>query len=65
MIAVEDTVLVLLAAGKSERFGGTGSKLDQEFLARPLGLHVAVALSAMPFWERVAVVDGGRNSVTH
>ena len=60
MIAVEDTVLVLLAAGKSERFGGNGSKLDQEFLARPLGLHVAVALSAMPFRERVAVVDGCR-----
>ena len=58
MIAVEDTVLVLLAAGKSERFGDIGSKLDQQFLARPLGLHVAVALEDMPFKERVAVVDG-------
>lgn len=58
MIAVEDTVLVLLAAGKSERFGDIGSKLDHEFLAHPLGLHVAVTLAAMPFKERVAVVDG-------
>ena len=32
MIAVEDTVLVLLAAGRSERFGDVGSKLDQPFL---------------------------------
>lgn len=60
MIAVEDTVLVLLAAGKSERFGDIGSKLDHEFLAHPLGLHVAIALEDMPFKERVAVVDGCR-----
>ncbi len=58
MIAVENTVLVLLAAGKSERFGDVGSKLDQLFLARPLGLHVAVALESMPFKKRVAIVDG-------
>ena len=58
MIAVEDTVLVLLAAGRSERFGDVGSKLDEPFLARPLGLHVAVALEDMPFKQRVAVVDG-------
>lgn len=58
MIAVEDTVLVLLAAGRSERFGDIGSKLDQPFLSRPLGLHVAVAVEDMPFRERVAVVDG-------
>lgn len=58
MIAVEDTVLVLLAAGRSERFGDTQSKLDQPFLSRPLGLHVAVALEDMPFRERIVVVDG-------
>lgn len=58
MIAVEDTVLVLLAAGRSERFGTTASKLDQPFLSRPLGLHVAVALEDMPFRERIVVVDG-------
>ncbi|KTT72327.1 nucleotidyltransferase family protein [Sphingomonas endophytica] len=58
MIAVEDTVLVLLAAGRSERFGDAHSKLDQPFLSRPLGLHVAVALEDMPFRERIVIVDG-------
>ena len=57
MIAVEDTVLVLLAAGRSERFGAE-NKLEQPFLARPLGLHVAVALEDMPFRERIVVLDG-------
>ncbi|MEH3102376.1 MAG: nucleotidyltransferase family protein [Sphingomonas phyllosphaerae] len=57
MIAVEDTVLILLAAGRSDRFGA-GNKLDEQFLARPLGLHVAVALEDMPFRERLVVVDG-------
>jgi len=51
-------VLILLAAGRSRRFGDIGSKLDQDFLGRPLGLHVAVALEDMPFGERIAVVDG-------
>ncbi len=58
MIDIEKTVLVLLAAGKSNRFGDIGNKLDQMFLARPLGLHVAVALESMPFKKRVAIVDG-------
>jgi molybdenum cofactor cytidylyltransferase len=58
MLSVEKTMLILLAAGRSERFGDIGNKLDQEFLGRPLGLHVAVALEDMPFVERIAVVDG-------
>lgn len=58
MLSVEKTVLILLAAGRSERFGDIGNKLDQPFLGRPLGLHVAVALEDMPFQERVAVVGG-------
>ena len=58
MIRAEEVVLVLLAAGKSERFGDIGSKLDEPFLNRPLGLHVAVALEDMPFRERIAIVDG-------
>ncbi|QKS01308.1 nucleotidyltransferase family protein [Sphingomonas sp. CL5.1] len=58
MIAVEKTVLVLLAAGKSRRFGDVGSKLDEMFLSRPLGLHVAVTLEDIPFMERIAIVDG-------
>lgn len=56
MIAVENTILVLLAAGRSERFGDVGNKLGQQFLSRPLGLHVAVALEDMPFRERIVVV---------
>ena len=60
MIAIEDTILVLLAAGASERFGDLGSKLDTPFLGKPLGLHVVVALEDIPFKERVVVVDGCR-----
>lgn len=60
MIAVEDSVLVLLAAGRSQHFGEGRSRLEVEFLGRPLGLHVAVALESVPFRERVAVVDHGR-----
>ncbi len=56
MITVEKTVLVLLAAGRSARFGDVGSKLEEPFLGRPMGLHVAVALEDMPFAERIAVV---------
>lgn len=56
MIAAEDCVLLLLAAGRSRRMGDVGSKLDAPFLGRPLGLHVAVALEDMPFRERIAVV---------
>lgn len=58
MLRVEECVLVLLAAGKSERFGDIRSKLDQDFLGKPLGLHVAVALESIAFQERVAVIDG-------
>ena len=63
MIAVDQTVLVLLAAGRSERFGDVGSKLDQDLEGRPLGLHVALALKDMPFSHRVAVV--GRASLDY
>jgi len=57
VIAAEDVVLVLLAAGKSARFGDVGSKLNEPFLTRPLGLHVAVALEAVPFQQRVVVTS--------
>ncbi|SFP69367.1 nucleotidyltransferase family protein [Sphingomonas rubra] len=59
-IRPEDTVLILLAAGRSQRFGDVGSKLTEPFLNRPLGLHVAVALESLPFKERLAIVDGDR-----
>ena len=60
MLRVEDTVLLLLAAGRSERFGDLGSKLDEEFLGKPLGLRVAVALQALPFRDRLAVTGKAR-----
>lgn len=56
MIRVEDTVLVLLAAGKSSRFGDA-NKLEQAFLHKPVGLHVVTALEDMPFRERLVVTD--------
>lgn len=56
MIAAEDVTLILLAAGRSQRFG-EADKLTQLYLGRPLGLHVVVALEAVPFRERIAVVS--------
>ncbi len=55
MIGAERVALVLLAAGRSRRFGG-GDKLMAPYLGRPLGMHVVVALEAVPFCARVAVV---------
>lgn len=60
MIAIEDTVLVLLAAGRGSRFGDIGSKLEERFLNRPVGLHVAVALEDLPFRRRIAVTGPAR-----
>ena len=57
MIKAEDTVLILLAAGKSSRFAG-GNKLEAEFLGRPVGLHVVTALESVPFQARFVVRDG-------
>ncbi|HEU0066400.1 MAG TPA: NTP transferase domain-containing protein, partial [Sphingomonas sp.] len=57
MIAAEDTILVLLAAGLSSRFGAA-NKLAQDFLGKPLGLHVATALSGVAFARRIAIIDG-------
>lgn len=54
----EKTALVLLAAGKSERFG-LSDKLTASFLGQPLGFHVVTALMAVPFCARIAVCDGG------
>ena len=48
MIAPETTALILLAAGKSARFG-LSDKLTEMFLGQPLGMHVVTALEAVPF----------------
>jgi molybdenum cofactor cytidylyltransferase len=55
MIRAERTALVLLAAGRSLRFGDV-DKLTVPYLGRPLGLHVVVALEAVPFCTRIGVV---------
>ena len=53
----EDAVLILLAAGRSRRFGDA-DKLAQPFLHKPVAYHVVTALEAIPFLGRVAVIDG-------
>ena len=54
MIAVEECALVLLAAGRSRRFGDT-DKLQEVFLGKPLAFHVVTALEGMSFKARFAV----------
>ncbi len=56
MIEAEKTALILLAAGRSRRFGDS-DKLLVDYLGRPLGLHVVVALDAVPFATRIGVVS--------
>ncbi|KQT31210.1 MobA [Sphingomonas sp. Leaf412] len=59
MIAAGGVALVVLAAGRSARMGDAGSKLAQPLLARPLGLHVAIALEGLSFARRCAIVAPG------
>jgi molybdenum cofactor cytidylyltransferase len=56
MIEADKVALVLLAAGRSRRFGAR-DKLMAPYLGRPLGLHVVVALEAVPFAARIAVTS--------
>ncbi|ONF96151.1 nucleotidyltransferase family protein [Sphingomonas jeddahensis] len=64
MIAAEHTILVLLAAGKSARFEGHRSKLDEPLDGVPLGLHAAQTLASVPFRRRVAIVSRCRIDYT-
>ncbi|MEO9132479.1 MAG: nucleotidyltransferase family protein [Sphingomonas sp.] len=57
MILPEKTVLILLAAGRSQRFGEI-DKLEQLFLRKPLAFHVITALEDIPFMTRLAVKSG-------
>ncbi len=57
MIAAEEVVLVLLAAGRSERFGAA-DKLAADLNGISMGLHVVAALADVPFRARLAVRSG-------
>jgi len=57
VIAAEKTVLILLAAGRSQRFGAA-DKLTQDYLGQPLAFHVVTALASVPFLDRVVVKSG-------
>lgn len=54
MIAIAECALILLAAGRSKRFGDA-DKLQQIFLNKPLAFHVVTALEDVPFKARFAV----------
>jgi molybdenum cofactor cytidylyltransferase len=58
MTRIENTVAVLLAAGLSRRYGGAG-KLVAEFRGKPLVLHAAGTIAALPFSRRLAVCRSG------
>ena len=57
MIDTRRTMLVLLAAGRSERFG-TADKLAEMVGGMPLALHAVAALESVPFLGRAAVTSG-------
>lgn len=56
MIAPGRTLLVLLAAGQSMRFG-SADKLAAEWRGKPIALHAVEALAGLPFLGRVAVTS--------
>lgn len=58
MAKLENSVVVLLAAGLSRRYGAVG-KLVADFRGRPLALHAAETLGALPFATRIAVCRTG------
>ena len=51
------TMLVLLAAGRSLRFGAQ-DKLAADFLGQPLAMQVVTALADAAFLDRVAITSG-------
>lgn len=64
MIVAEDVALVVLAAGRSTRFGAA-DKLSVDFAGKPLALHVVAALREMPFGARYAVCADANVDFAH
>ena len=58
MARLEDTSVVLLAAGLSRRYGAAG-KLVADFHGHPLAWHAAAAIASLPFARRIAVCRSG------
>jgi molybdenum cofactor cytidylyltransferase len=55
---LENSVVVLLAAGLSRRYGAVG-KLVADFRGKPLARHAAETIGALPFSRRIAVCRTG------
>jgi len=55
---LDDIAVLLLAAGLSRRYG-TGDKLLAPLAGKPLALHAAAMLAALPFGRRLAVCKPG------
>ena len=58
MTAVSDCAAILLAAGRSQRFG-PGDKLMADLGGRPLADHAAEAIAGLEFRAPIAVVRAG------
>jgi molybdenum cofactor cytidylyltransferase len=55
---IENSAVVLLAAGLSRRYGAVG-KLVADFQGKPLARHVAETLGSLPFAHRIVVCRAG------
>ncbi|MFN2100002.1 NTP transferase domain-containing protein [Altererythrobacter sp. MF3-039] len=62
VIAADRVGLILLAAGRSERFG-TSDKLAEQWRGKPLAQHAAQTLSALPFAAHLVVTSAGNASL--
>lgn len=62
MARLNEIAVVLLAAGRGERFGA--NKLRAELDGRPIAYHAPSRLAALPFGQRIAVVGAGTPDLT-
>jgi molybdenum cofactor cytidylyltransferase len=60
LTAPAEIVAVVLAAGRSIRFGG--DKLLQPWRGKPLAAHIASTVSALPVTYRIAICPAGEES---